>query len=48
MNGSINKKDIVSALKKSLDNKKSVLAYLNGKLTKEDLTKKGIKIGSPI
>ncbi|MCB0737342.1 MAG: hypothetical protein KDC92_07505 [Bacteroidetes bacterium] len=43
------KKDkIIAAAKKMVENKKAMIAYSNGKITKDELREQGIKLAMPI
>lgn len=48
MKTKINKDQIKLSAKKMVDDKKIVLAYLNGKITREVLNEKGIKLAMPL
>lgn len=42
------KEKIIKAAKKLVQNKKDIIAYSQGKLTKKDLDEKGIKLAMPL
>jgi hypothetical protein len=44
----INKKLITKSLVKMVSTKETVLSYIKGKVTLEELTKKGIKFANPL
>ncbi len=48
MKTKINKDQIKLSAKKMVDDKKIVLDYLNGKITREVLNEKGIKLAMPL
>jgi hypothetical protein len=43
-----NKKIVLKALRKMISNKEAILAYSQGKITKKQLIKKGIKLANPL
>lgn len=44
----INKKQIVEAAKKMLADKKSIIAYSKGEISKKELNDRGVKLAMPL
>jgi len=43
-----NERAIIAAAKKLVQNKKAILAYSNGEVSKQELNAKGIKLSLPL
>jgi thiazole synthase ThiGH ThiG subunit len=44
----VDKEKVIAAAKKMVEDKKAVIAYSNGQLTKKELSEKGIKLAMPL
>lgn len=47
-NASANKEKVITAVQKMIADKNSVRTYMQGKLTLDQLTQKGIKLAKPL
>ncbi len=44
----LNKKEVVKLVKQMLTNKELVRSYLKGQISKETLTRKGVRLAKPL